>query len=148
MLLSSNNNITFKSATDILGIKEEKSEESVAKEVMEYREKLRLKKIIKKSAKVHSERPFILKFRVGQVVQHISEGYKGVIIEWEPHSVSDNLSFNIIYQIVDSPAILEGGCMFLYQTAVDAHHIPSYIYTHKMQFIVGKYILILYLITI
>lgn len=52
---------------------------------MEYREKLRLKKVIKKSTKVHSERPFALQFRVGQVVQHISEGYKGVIIEWESH---------------------------------------------------------------
>lgn len=75
---------------NILGIEEEKAEESVAVEVMEYREKLRLKKIIKKSTKVHSERPSGLRFRVGQVVQHISEGYKGVIVEWESHHTKPN----------------------------------------------------------
>lgn len=75
---------------NILGIEENQPEESVAVEVMEYREKLRLKKVIKKSTKVHSERPFALQFRVGQVVQHISEGYKGVIIEWESHPTKPN----------------------------------------------------------
>lgn len=66
---------------------------------MEYREKLSLEKNIKKSTKVHSERPFTLKFRVGQVVQHISEGYRGVIIEWESHSAVSILPFYIILTI-------------------------------------------------
>ncbi|KAG8249757.1 hypothetical protein J6590_012060 [Homalodisca vitripennis] len=65
----------------------EAAQESPAIEVLEYRKKHGVKD---KTIKIHDMRSPGLWFRVGQVVQHIYEGYKGVIIEWEFDSKSSS----------------------------------------------------------
>uniref|UniRef100_A0A1B6FVQ9 Hemimethylated DNA-binding domain-containing protein n=2 Tax=Cuerna arida TaxID=1464854 RepID=A0A1B6FVQ9_9HEMI len=65
----------------------EAAQESPAIEVLEYRKSHGVKD---KSSKIHDMRSPGLWFRVGQVVQHIYEGYKGVIIEWEFDSKNSN----------------------------------------------------------
>uniref|UniRef100_A0A1B6KDM2 Hemimethylated DNA-binding domain-containing protein n=1 Tax=Graphocephala atropunctata TaxID=36148 RepID=A0A1B6KDM2_9HEMI len=67
--------------------KEEELDESPAIEVLEYRKNHGIED---KSSKAHKARPPGLWFRVGQVVEHIYEGYKGVIVEWEFDSKKSN----------------------------------------------------------
>jgi hypothetical protein len=72
-----------------MNIKED-NDESVAIEVLQYREKIR-----GRSGTTHPFRPKSVLFRVGQVVGNLREGYKGVIIGWK---IDPKVKFIMYYQ--------------------------------------------------
>ena len=72
-----------------MNIKED-NDESVAIEVLQYREKIR-----GKSGTTHTHRPKSVLFRVGQVVGNLREGYKGVIIGWKIDSKVNRLTLQL-----------------------------------------------------
>ena len=65
------------------------SDESPAKEVLELRERQQ-KGHFASSLKPRSDRSEKIKFRVGQVVQHIKNGYRGVVVGWDPQANAPN----------------------------------------------------------
>uniref|UniRef100_A0A1B6EFU6 Hemimethylated DNA-binding domain-containing protein n=1 Tax=Clastoptera arizonana TaxID=38151 RepID=A0A1B6EFU6_9HEMI len=64
---------------NVLDIRENESDESPALEVFQFRKKLGL---LQKSEKIHFDHPKEVLYKVGQVVEHITDGYKGVIVDW------------------------------------------------------------------
>ncbi|RZF45180.1 hypothetical protein LSTR_LSTR009951 [Laodelphax striatellus] len=52
-------------------------------------------------SKVHEERPGDLKYRIGQVIQHKSLSYRGVVIGWEYHKKESHFKQPVYTVLID-----------------------------------------------
>ena len=70
----------IRSPTDKSKVKQTSSSTSAASEVEKYNEDF---VYFAKSAVPRLERPWYLKFKVGEIVRHTHDGYRGVVVGWD-----------------------------------------------------------------